>query len=308
MDVLTFALRRTGRLLLTVFLIATLVFFIIRVIPGDPASVIAGIDANSSQLATIRANLGLDQPLYLQYVHWIWNVVRLDLGTSYFSNQPVIALILQRFPITLSITLLAFFFSIVVALPIGVFSAVKRWTVWDYGGMLYAQLGMAVPGFWLGIILLLLFSVRLELFPLFGAGSFSHLVLPAVALGVGRSAVLVRMIRSSMIEELQKEYIVTAEAKGLRSNVILYRHALKNALLPVLTIAGIQFGYMLGGAIIIEQVFSLPGLGRLLLSAIYSRDFPVVQGGVIFIAVVFSVTNFLVDIFYSVVNPQIRVG
>jgi len=308
MDVLTFALRRTGRLLLTVFLIATLVFFIIRVIPGDPASVIAGIDASSSQLATIRANLGLDQPLYMQYVHWIWNVVRLDFGTSYFSNQPVIELILQRFPITLSITLLAFFFSIVLALPIGVFSAVKRWTVWDYGGMLYAQLGMAVPGFWLGIILLLLFSVRLELFPLFGAGSFSHLVLPAIALGVGRSAVLVRMIRSSMIEELQKEYIVTAEAKGLRSNVILYRHALKNALLPVLTIAGIQFGYMLGGAIIIEQVFSLPGLGRLLLSAIYSRDFPVVQGGVIFIAVVFSVTNFLVDIFYSVVNPQIRVG
>jgi peptide/nickel transport system permease protein len=308
MHVTRFLLRRLGRLILTVFLISTLVFFLVRVIPGDPASVIAGVDASQSDIQNIRERLGIDEPLLQQYVSWLWSILRFDFGTSFASEEPVLDLILERFPVTLGLTLLAFGISLAVALPLGVLSAVKRWSLWDYLGMLYAQLGMAIPGFWMGILLLLLFSVYLGIFPLFGAGSFAHFVLPAMALAAGRSAVLVRLVRSSMIDELEKEYVLTARSKGLREGVIRYRHALRNALLPVITVAGIQFGYMLGGAIIIEQVFSLPGLGRLFLSGIYGRDFPLIQGGVVFLAVVFSLTNFVVDLLYSWVNPKVRIG
>lgn len=308
MEVAAFVIRRLARLVATVLIIATVVFFVVRVIPGDPALVIAGIDSDPEDVQAIRERLGMDRPLLLQYLDWLWRTLSLDFGTSFFSGEPVTRLIFERFPITLAIACLGFLFAIVIAIPVGVLSAVHRWTPVDYGGMVYSQLGMAIPGFWLGIILLLVFSVRLRLFPLFGADSLLHLVLPALALGVGRSAFLTRMVRSSMIEELSREYIVTARAKGLPSSVIRYRHALKNALLPVITIAGIQFGGLLGGSIIIEQVFSIPGLGRLLLSGIYGRDFPVIQGGVIFVAIVFSLANFLVDILYTVVNPRIRLS
>jgi peptide/nickel transport system permease protein len=174
--------------------------------------------------------------------------------------------------------------------------------------MLFSQIGMAVPSFWLGILLLLLFSVKIKLFPLFGSGSVKHLILPAVSLGIARAAVLLRLTRASMTEELSKEYVVTARAKGLTERMVNYKHALKNALLPVITIAGIQLGYMLGGAIIIEQVFSLPGLGRLFLFGIYQRDFPLIQGGVVFVAFIFSFINFAVDMLYSLFNPKIRIS
>jgi ABC-type dipeptide/oligopeptide/nickel transport system permease component len=189
-----------------------------------------------------------------------------------------------------------------------VISAVRRWSFWDYLGMVFSQAGMAIPAFWLGILLLIVFSVNLKLFPLFGAGSFKHLVLPAAALGFARAAILLRLTRAAMVEELSKEYVVTARAKGLTERLVLYKHALKNALMPVVTVAGIQLGYMLGGAIIIEQVFSLPGLGRLFLSGVYQRDFPLIQGGVVFIAFVFSFINFAVDLIYCVLNPRIRIG
>lgn len=303
-----FLIERLGRLVLTVFLMATLVFFLIRVLPGDPAAVIAGIDASPEEITRIQAELGLDRPVVTQYLNWLWDVMRFDFGNSLFDDQPAMREILRRFPLTISLALLAFGFSLLIAVPVGVFSAVKRWRAFDFAGMVYSQLGMAVPSFWLGILLLLVFSVRLGWFPLFGADTFWHLVLPAVALAVGRSALLVRYVRASMIDELDREYVLTAESLGLPARSVRYRHALKNALLPVITIAGIQFGGMLGGTIIIEQVFSLPGVGRLLLSAIQIRDFPVIQGGVIFIAAIFSTTNFLADVLYSVVNPRIRVA
>ena len=179
---------------------------------------------------------------------------------------------------------------------------------WDYLGLVFSQIGMAVPSFWLGIMLLLLLSVKVRLFPLFGSGSLYHLILPALSLGLARAAVLLRLTRASMVEELSKEYIVTARSKGLTERMIKYKHALKNALLPVVTVAGIQLGYMLGGAIIIEQVFSLPGLGRLFLFGVYQRDFPLIQGGVVFVAIIFSLINFSVDIFYSILNPKIRIS
>jgi peptide/nickel transport system permease protein len=307
MEIMSFVARKTGRLLLTVWLISTLVFFVIRVLPGDPAEVIAGIDAGEEDIRLIRARLGTDRPLADQYGQWLYNVLRLDFGESLISGQPVTALILERFPLTLSLALLGIVISVLIALPLGVLSAVKRWSIWDTLGMLFSQLGMAIPSFWLGIMLLLLLSVKLRLFPLFGSGSVRHLILPALSLGIARAAVLLRLTRASMVEELSKEYVITARSKGLTERMVKYKHALKNALLPVITVAGIQLGYMLGGAIIIEQVFSLPGLGRLFLFGVYQRDFPLIQGGVVFVAVVFSLINFLVDILYSLLNPRIQV-
>jgi ABC-type dipeptide/oligopeptide/nickel transport system permease component len=294
-------------LLLTVLLISTIIFFVIRVIPGDPALVIAGVDASDADIAAIRARIGTDRPLAVQYADWLWKVVRFDFGRSLISDQPVLSLILQRFPLTLSLSLLGLLFSIVLAVPLGVLSAVRRWSGWDYLGMGISQVGMAVPSFWLGILLLLGLAVRVPLFPLFGSGGLRHLILPAVSLGLAQAAIQLRLTRASMIEELAKEYVLTARAKGLTERMVKYKHVLKNALLPVITIAGIQLGYMLGGAIIIEQIFSLPGLGRLFLFGIYQRDFPLIQGGVVFVAVVFSLINFAVDLLYGVLNPKIRV-
>ena len=281
---------------------------VIRVIPGDPALVIAGIDASQSDIDAIRARLGTDEPILSQYFNWIWDVIRFDFGESMISGQPVIRLILERFPLTLSLALMGIVISIIIAIPLGVVSAVKRWSFWDYLGMIFSQLGMAVPSFWLAILLLLMFSVKFKIFPLFGSGTLMHLILPAISLGIARAAVLLRLTRASMAEELSKEYVVAARSKGLTERMVHYKHALKNALLPVITIGGIQFGYMLGGAIIIEQVFSLPGLGRLFLFGVYQRDFPLIQGGVVFVAFAFSLINFLVDMVYSVLNPKIRIS
>ena len=289
-------------------LISTIVFLVVRVIPGDPALVIAGIDASEVDIEAIRIKLGTDKPLLSQYVQWIWNVFRFDFGDSMISGQPVIKLILERFPLTLTIALLGIVISIIISIPLGVISAVRRWSFWDYLGMAFSQIGMAIPSFWMGILLLLLLSVKIKLFPLFGSGSLNHLILPSLSLGIARAAVLLRLTRASMIEELSKEYVVTAKSKGLTERMVNYKHALKNALLPVITIAGIQLGYMLGGAIIIEQVFSLPGLGRLFLFGVYQRDFPLIQGGVVFVAFVFSFINFTVDILYGILNPKIRIS
>lgn len=304
----TFLLRRAGRLLLTVLLISTLVFFLLRVLPGDPAEVVAGFEASDEELEEIRHRLGTDERLSVQYLRWISGVARLDFGTSYFSGEPVAALIAERLPVTLLLATLGFLFAVAVAVPLGVVSAVRHDTLIDYLGIAYSQLGMAIPGFWLGILLLLVFSVKLGLLPLFGAAGPAHFVLPALALGVSRSAVLVRIVRNSTLQELEREYVLTAESKGLAERTIRYRHLLRNALLPVITVAGIQLGYMLGGTVIIEQVFSLPGLGRLFLSGIYDRDFPVIQASVVFLAVVFSVVNFIADVLYGIVNPRIRMG
>lgn len=305
---MSFVLRRIGRLLLTVLLISTIIFFVIRVIPGDPALVIAGIDATEADIAAIRAKLGTDQPLSAQYFQWLSQIVRFDFGKSLTSGELVIKLILERFPLTLSLALMGIVISLLIALPLGVLSAVKRWSFWDYLGMIISQLGMAIPSFWLGIMLLLVFAVMIPIFPLFGSGTLRHLLLPSFALGFARAAVLLRLTRASMIEELSKEYVVTARAKGLTENMVKFKHTLRNALLPVVTIAGIQLGYMLGGAIIIEQVFSLPGLGRLFLYGVYQRDFTLIQGGVVFVALIFSLINFSVDLLYSLLNPRIRIS
>jgi ABC-type dipeptide/oligopeptide/nickel transport system permease component len=306
MDLMRFIAWRLGRLLLTVLIISTIIFFVIRVIPGDPAMVIAGMDASDEDILAIRVKLGTDKPLPMQYMEWLSDIVRFDFGNTLISGEPVARLILQRFPLTLMLALMGISLGLLIAIPLGVLSAVKRWSFWDYFGLVFSQLGMAIPSFWLGIILLLLFAVKFPIFPLFGADSFANYVLPAVSLGFARAAVILRLARASMVEELSKEYVITARAKGLTERMVKYKHALKNAMLPIITITGIELGYMLGGAIIIEQVFSLPGLGRLFLYGIYQRDFPLIQGGVVFVAIIFSLINFAADILYSVVNPRIR--
>ncbi len=308
MRLIVFIIKRFFRLILTVLLVSTIIFFVIRVIPGDPAAVIAGIDATQADVAAIRVQLGTDKPLSVQYIHWLKSVALFDFGNSMITGESVTKQILKRFPITLTLATLGILMGMLIAIPLGVISAVKRWSPVDYFGMLLSQIGMAVPSFWLGIILLLLFAVKIPIFPLFGSGGIKYFILPSLSLGLARAAVILRLTRASMVEELSKEYIITARAKGLTERLVKYKHALKNALIPVVTISGIQFGYMLGGAIIIEQVFSLPGLGRLFLTGIYQRDFTLIQGGVVFIAFVFSLINFLVDILYSVLNPKIRVG
>lgn len=307
MDLFRFFARRFLRLLLTVFIISTLIFFVIRIIPGDPALIIAGVDAKPEDIQVIREKLGTDRSLPLQFLNWLSSIVRFDFGNSMISGEPVTKLIFERFPLTLTLALMGIAVGILVAIPLGVMSAVKRWSLWDYFGLVFSQAGMAIPSFWLGMILLLLFAVKIPIFPLFGSESFAHYILPALSLGFGRAAVILRLARASMVEELSKEYVITARAKGLTEKMVKYKHALKNALLPVITITGIELGYMLGGAIIIEQVFSLPGLGRLFLFGIYQRDFTLIQGGVVFVAIVFSLINFLADILYSIVNPKIRV-
>ncbi len=303
-----FLAGKGGRLLLTVFLISTLAFLLLRVLPGDPALVIAGVDADPQDITAIRERLGTDRPVPLQYLHWIASVFRLDFGTSFVSGRPVTELVLERLPLTMTLAVTGIVMSLVIAVPLGVLAAVRRWSAWDYFGMILSQAGMAIPEFWLGILLLLLLSVRFRVFPLFGADTPVHLLLPAFALGFARAAVLLRLVRSSMLEELSREYVLTARAKGLSESRVRYVHALRNALLPVITITGIQFGYLLGGAVVVEQVFSLPGLGRLFLTAIYRRDFPLIQGGVVFAAIIFSMINLAADILYGIANPRIRRG
>ena len=297
---------RLGRFLLTILFLSSLVFLLIPILPGDPASTIAGIDAAPEDVELIRESLNLNGSPVSQYGRFLADTFRLDFGDSYMTGQPVRRMIASRLPVTLALAALGMLISLLIAIPLGILSAVKRMSFWDALGMTVSQLGMALPEFWLAIIVLLVFSVRLGWFPLFGFNGFRSLVLPAFSLGLARAAVLLRLTRASMVEQLGREYVITARAKGLPTTHIHYRHVLKNALLPVVTIAGLQFGYLLGGAIIIEQIFSLPGLGRLFLTGIYQRDFPVIQGGVIFMVVVFSLVNFLTDLLYTVINPKIR--
>ncbi|RKX91052.1 MAG: ABC transporter permease, partial [Spirochaetes bacterium] len=226
MNLLLFVLKKFLRLLLTILIISTIIFFVIRVIPGDPALVVAGIDASDEEIQAIRAKLGTDVPVTVQYVRWMRDLVKLDLGKSLTSGQSVKSLIRQRFPLTFTLAVLGIILGVVIAIPLGVLSAVHRWSLWDYLGMVYSQAGMAIPSFWLGIILLLLFSVKFPLFPLFGSGSLKNLVLPAIALGFARAAVILRLTRASMVDELSKEYIITARAKGLTEKMINYKHAL----------------------------------------------------------------------------------
>jgi len=307
-------LRRAAALLAALFFVSVLVFVVVRVLPGDPALIIMGTEGSPEATARLREAMGLNRPLPVQYAEWVGHAARGDLGRSIQYDVPVTSLILSRLQVTLPLTLLAGGFMVVAAIPLGVFAATRHRRFADYVTMILSQLGVAIPGFWAGLLLILLFSVRLGWvraggFDGWGQGvwpAIKSLLLPAVALGFFQFAVLARTTRSAVLEVLREEYVRTARAKGVGEGKVLFRHTLGNAMIPIVTVAGVQLGQLMAGSIILESVFYLPGLGRLALGAISARDLPVVQGVVLFIASVIVMINVAVDLLYGVLDPRIR--
>ena len=309
-----YILRRVAAMAATLLFVSLLVFVVVRVLPGDPALVILGIEASPEAVARLRESLGLNRPIPVQYAAWVGQAVVGDLGRSIQYDVPVGSLILSRLQVTLPLTLLAAGLMAAAAIPLGVFAATRHRRWGDYVSMALSQLGVAVPGFWAGLLLILLFSVRLGWLPAGGFDGWGQgvwravksLLLPAAALGLFQFAVLARTTRSALLEVLREEYVKTARAKGVPERAVLFRHALSNAIIPVLTVAGIQLGQLMAGSIILESVFYLPGLGRLALGAISARDLPVVQGVVLFVASMIVMINVAVDILYGFLDPRIR--
>ncbi len=309
-----YVLRRVAAFVATLFFLSALVFVVVRVLPGDPATLILGVESNPETLARLRHAMGLDRPLALQYIDWLARAARGDFGTSIQYDLPVGRLILSRLPVTLPLALMAAALMVTIALPLGVYAATHHRRAGDYLAMLVSQLGIAVPAFWSGLLLILLFSVRLGWlrsggFDGWSAGLWTGLkalLLPAIALGAFQAAVLVRATRSAVLEILREDYVRTARAKGLAEIRVIRRHALRNAMIPIVTVMGIQLGQLVAGAIVLESVFALPGLGRLALGAISARDLPVVQGVTLFVAASIVFINFAVDLAYAALDPRIR--
>jgi peptide/nickel transport system permease protein len=288
------------------WLVVSVVFFLIHLVPGDPIQQMLGEGASSTDLQAARHAYGLDLPLGQQYLKYWKGVLRLDLGQSLRYDQPVSQVIVQRYPQTLQLTVASLIVALVISIPAGVRSARRR-NRWDDRALSFVSLlGLSFPNFALGPILILFFSIYLGWLPVSGSGTLAHVVLPAITMGGALAAILTRMVRTAMLEELGQDYIRTARAKGLPENVVVYRHALRNALVPVLTVVGLQFGALLAGAIITETIFSWPGIGRLTIQAIGNRDYYLVQGCILMIGLTYVVVNFMTDFFYSLANPRIR--
>ncbi len=310
-----YLIKKLITLVLLLLLVSIAVFSVLFVLPGDPAQIMLGINATPESLANLRAELGLDRSFWVQYGNWMFNLLSGRGNRSLNYDMPVYDLIASCLAVTGPLALMAMMFAVVISLPLGIFAARKQNRPADVSVMFFTQLGLATPEFWLGILLILLFSVRLGWFAAGGfpgwaddfRGSLQALLLPAFALGVIRASILTRLTRSSMLEVLREDYVRTARAKGLKERSVIYGHALRNALIPVLTIMGLQLGQLMAGAIIIENVYYLPGLGRLVFNAIGQRDLPVVRDVVLFMAAAVVVVNFVVDIAYAYVDPRIQV-
>lgn len=298
--------RRLLLLIPTAWGVATLVFFLIHMIPGDPVEVMLGETAAAADKDVLREQLGLNDPIPVQYGRFLAGVVRADLGESFFYRAPVASVIGARWTATAKLAIAALLIAVVVALPAGIFAAVRHRTFFDRATMIGALVGVAMPNFWLGPLLILIFSIGLGWLPVSGDEGAASIVLPALTLGLGMAAMLSRMTRSSMLEAMNEDYVMTARAKGLPERTVILKHVLRNALLPVITILGLQVGALLSGAIITETVFAWPGLGTLLVGAIQARDYPVVQGCVLVISASYVVVNLLVDLAYAVVDPRVR--
>ena len=312
----TYILKRLLAMIPVLLLVSIIVFMILHLTPGDPAVVLLGEEARPELLAAIRKELGLDQPLPVQYATWLGRVLRGDLGRSIRTNQPVLQAILERLPPTVELTILALLVSLSISIPTGIISATRRGSHADLITTTLALVGVSMPNFVLALLLILIFSSWLRWFPPIGftpiaqdlGANLRGMVMPAITLGAAAAAVVTRLTRSSLLEVLNQEYIRTAHAKGLRERVVIYRHALKNAMIPVVTIVGLQMGGLLGGAVITETIFAFPGVGRLVVTSIFERDFPMVQGAVLFLATIFLFVNLLVDVLYGFLDPRIRYG
>lgn len=310
-----FIIRRFLILIPTFLGITLVVFAAMKLIPGDPIIALLQDSYTEELAAELRVQLGLDRPLPVQYAIWLRDLFSGNWGTSIISRQPVLDEILQRLPITIELLILALFFALVIAIPIGIISAVKRNTMIDYGAMTFAMLGISLPEFFLGALLLIFFSLGLQWLPATGYVPFfedpvdnlRHLLLPALTLGMTRAALIARLMRNSMLEVIRQDYIDTARAKGLSEFIVINKHALKNALIPTVTVVGLQIGYLIGGAIIVESLFAIPGIGSFGIDGILQRDYPMVQAFSVVAASGFIFTNFVVDVVYTFLDPRIRV-
>jgi len=303
-----FFLRRTLITAPTVLGALTLVFFFLHIVPGDPVEAMLGESARAVEKERLRHELGLDLPLAAQYLKFLKGIATGDLGESYFFRRPVAEVIAERVPATLELAVASLFVAGIIALPLGILAALREGTALDALSMLFALIGVSMPNFWLGPLLIILFSIKLGWFPVSGRSGFSSLVLPALTLGTALAALLSRMTRSSLLEVLGEEYLTVARAKGLPERRVILKHALRNALIPIVTVLGLQFGALLSGAIITENVFSWPGVGTLLITAVEARDYPLVQGCVLFISIVYVAVNLAVDLLYGFIDPRIRYG
>jgi len=308
-------LRRVGTAVPTLLIVTVMVFAVQRMLPGDPALVLAGEERDPDVIEFIRVRYRLNDPIPVQYVAWLTQIAKGDLGQSFRTRQSVSKLLLEKLPVTVELSLLALIVAIGIAIPTGVIAAVRKGTVWDFASTFAALSGISLPNFWLGIMLILLVSVRWKLLPASGFvpldeglwANLQRMIMPAFVLGTGLAGVLMRQMRSSMLEVLNQDYVRTAQAKGLARLVVVTRHALRNALIPIITILGLQLGGLLSGAVLTEQVFTIPGFGKLVIDAVFNRDYAVVQGIVLFTATSYIFINLLVDVAYAVANPKIQV-
>ncbi|MEG2840547.1 MAG: ABC transporter permease [Cellulosilyticaceae bacterium] len=313
---MNFYIRKIFSLLTTILLVSLITFLVFQILPGDPVTIILGPDADPLQAQAMRESLGLDAPLFVRYIDWIKNAIRGDLGLSIRYNQPVSQLILSRIPVTTSLAFMSILLTLAIGLPLGTYIARKNDSLVGKVVSICSQLGLAIPSFWTGILLILLFSVTLGLLPSGDyipmsesfIGWLSRIILPSISIAIGTSAVLIRYLRTAMLDESTKLYVQTARSKGLSENAVYTKHIFKNALIPTITILGLLVIDILGGSIITENVFNIPGLGNLIVSSINSRDLPLTQGLVLYLATIVVTFNFLVDILYSIVDPRIRIS
>ena len=309
-----YLVKRLATIVPTLVFVSILIFGLQQLLPGDPASVLAGEDQDPAVIAHLRAKLHLDEPLPVRYAYWIGGVLRGDLGESVRSQLPVSDLILQKLPVTAELALLSMAFALVIGIPAGVVSAVGRGTAWDYCANIFALWGLSTPNFWLGILMILLFSVQLGWLPASGYESpfvdlqanLAAMIMPAFVLGNAIAAVLMRHTRSAMLQVLSADYVRTARAKGLRERVVVLKHALRNALTPIITLGALELGTLLSGAVLTEQVFTIPGFGKLIVDSVFNRDYAVVQGVVLVTATAYITLNLLADVAYFLVNPRLR--
>jgi peptide/nickel transport system permease protein len=304
---LAYIVRRLLQTIVVIFGVTLLSFGVVFA-TGDPTLLLVGQNATQEQIDQLRHQMGFDRPWPIQYVDYMSRAVRGDFGTSLRSREPAFNLVLERMPATLALTGAALLFSLAIAIPIGIISAVKRDSIWDQLSMLGALFGQSIPAFWLGLMLILVLGVRLRWFPISGAGDLQHLVLPAITLGTYSLARNARLLRSSMLEVLGLDFVRTARAKGLTNTLVVRRHVLKNALLPVVTVIALDLGVLLGGAVITETIFAWPGVGRLVVSAIQGKDYPLIQAAVTMLAIFFVLINLLVDLGYTYLDPRIRLA
>ncbi len=311
---LDFLVRRLATIVPTLVLVSMLIFGLQQLLPGDPALILAGEEQDPTVIAHLREKLHLDEPLPVRYAYWIGGVLQGDLGESVRNQQPVLDLVLQKLPVTLQLGLMAFAIALLIGIPAGIVSAVKRGGWWDTAANVFALWGLSTPNFWLGILLILLFSVQLGWLPASGyvspfedlGANLASMILPAFVLGNAIAAVLMRHTRSAMLQVLSADYVRTARAKGLSERVVVLRHALRNALTPIITLGALELGTLLSGAVLTEQVFTIPGFGKLIVDAVFNRDYAVVQGVVLVTATAYIVLNLLADVAYVAVNPRLR--